>query len=87
MAADDCSTEYHLTPKGWVIGTSYFFSNVNGKEIAPPIDRVLTLVGRTFQRSAWSPDERSLSEQWRSPIASDIELAELQRKFPCPFRE
>jgi len=87
MAVDDCRTEYHLTPNGWVIGTSYFFSNVDGKEIAPPEDRVLTVVGRIYQRSGWSPEERSLREQWRSPNISASDLARLTEKFPCPFSE
>jgi hypothetical protein len=86
MAVDDCETEYHLTRNGWVIGTSYFFSEIDGKEIAPPEDRVLTVVGRIYQRSGWSPDERSLREEWRSPNMSDSELEELQIKYPCPFR-
>lgn len=87
MAVDDCETEYHLTPNGWVIGTSYFFSKVDGKEIEPPLDRVLTIAARIYQRSGWSPEERSTSEKWRSPNVSEDELAKLQSKFPKPFRE
>lgn len=85
MAVDDSKTEYHLTPNGWVIGTSYFLGKAQGPMVEPPQDRVLTVVGQIYQGSRWSPESRSLSEQWRSPNVSRDVLAELQRKFPCPF--
>ena len=85
MAVDNVETEYHLTPTGWVIGTDRFFGA--GKEVPPPADRVLTIVGKIYQSSGWSPEERWSREVWRSPNISEQELVELQKKFPCPFKE
>jgi hypothetical protein len=48
MAVDDLETEYHLTPTGWVTGTSYFFGKTK-EEIAPPSDRLVTMVERIYQ--------------------------------------
>jgi hypothetical protein len=81
MAEDDLETEYHLTPRGWVIGTSHFFGNTE-KEIVPPADRVLTMVRRIYQRSGYSPEEKSWREKWRSRKVSDVDLAKLKSKFP-----
>ncbi len=81
MAVDDMETEYHLTPSGWVQGTYYFFGKTQ-KEIAPPADRVLTIVERVYQRSQWSAEERSVTEKWRSPKVTDEEIKELRRRFP-----
>jgi hypothetical protein len=86
MAVDDLQTEYHLTPSGWKTGTERFFGDVQGQLVEPPADRVLTLVGRIYQASGWSPESRTIREEWRSPKICKEELAALQKKFPCPFR-
>jgi hypothetical protein len=85
MAVDNLETEYHLTPSGWVEGTERFFGDVT-KRVDPPASRVLTIVGKIYQSSGYSPEERSRREEWRLPSISDAELADLERKFPCPFK-
>jgi hypothetical protein len=85
MAIDDLETEYHLTPSGWVEGTERYFGDIQ-RNVDPPADRVLTMVGRIYQSSGWSPEDRSIREEWRSPTISDADLNALRQKFPCPFR-
>jgi hypothetical protein len=83
MAVDKFETEYHLTRSGWHKGTSYFFGKTQ-KEVAPPSDRLLTVVQLVEQSSRWAASETSLSEKWRSPDIGDSELQELRAKFPLP---
>lgn len=86
MAVDDLEHEYHLTPNGWVNGTTYFFGNTD-KELPPPPDRVLTMVEKTYQSSRWSKEEISSRETWRAADVSAEQIAELMKKFPAPFTE
>jgi len=83
MAVDDLKTEYHLTKRGWTPGTSYSFGKAK-EEIAPPPDRVLTMVEQIYQSSRFSREETSWAETWRSPEVSDEELETLRKKFPLP---
>jgi hypothetical protein len=84
VAEDDRKTEYHLTPRGWIRGTIRFFSHVQGAEVARPADAVATFQDRIYQRSGWSPEERSFEEIWRSDKTNDPELEALMRKFKRP---
>lgn len=86
MAVDNLETEYHLTPNGWVVGTSYLFGKTE-KHVNPPVDRALTLVEKIYQASRWTPEESSSWEQWRSPKASAEEIATLMKKFPSPIKD
>lgn len=84
MAVDDFKTEYHLTPNGWIEGTTRFFSHVQ-KHVDAPTDRLLTVEERVYQSSGYSPEEISSEEIWRRP-GSDKEIAELLARFPPPYR-
>jgi len=64
MAADDVSTEYHLTPEGWVKGTERYFGKSGGNEVERPENAVATWVHRIYQRSIWSQEERSCRMTW-----------------------
>ena len=86
MADDDLETEYHLTHSGWQQGTVFFFRHTK-QLISPPVDRVLTLVHRLYQRSGWSPEEISVREIWRSPEVTDDDLLNLRKRFPFPRGE
>jgi hypothetical protein len=83
MAYDDVETEWHLTPRGWIQGTRWFFGKTD-KEIPPPHDRVLTMVDRTYQRSGWSKEENTQRETWRSASLTPEELSDLRRKYTDP---
>lgn len=56
MSLDHLETEYHLTPNGWIQGTSLFYGK--GETVPPPPDRVLTLVELIEQASGWSREEK-----------------------------
>ena len=56
MAADDVSTEAHLTREGWVKGTERYFGESGGSEVERPKSAIETWVHRIYQRSIWSPE-------------------------------
>lgn len=78
MSVDDYEDEYHLTPHGWVEGDSYYYGKAQ-KNIAPPKDRVLTIVDRSVQSSRFAPSVSEWVEKWRSSDKSKVE--ELIAKF------
>jgi hypothetical protein len=80
MSYDRYEDDYHLTPTGWKLGTSYFYGNPQ-KEVEPPPDRVLTGVREVRQSSGWSPEDISWHEKWRSPAVTQQEINELIRRF------
>jgi len=86
MAVDDLKTEWHLAPAGWIAGTTTYFNTAQGEVVAPPEDRVLTIVHRIYQRSEWSREEQSVYEVWRSASATDSDIEALKKRFPAPFR-
>src|SRR5690606_10701920 len=86
MAADNLTTEWHLTPTGWVRGTTRFFSAVQGEEISAPTNRVLTVETLIYQRSGWSAEERSVSDIWKSKTVSAEQIEDLRQKYPLPFK-
>ncbi len=82
MAASNEWTEWHLTPKGWVSGSTRVDS-VGVTSAAPPDDRVLTVSYREHLSSSYSRLERLSTEKWR---ASDDALVQrlLARWGPPP---
>lgn len=85
MAYDRYEVEYHLTPAGWVAGTT---SDMGREEkVDPPSDRVETWLYRMKQSSGWSPEDRDWRLIWTHPtMSSDARIA-LRRSFPPPGRE
>jgi hypothetical protein len=83
MAVDREEQEYHLTPNGWVIGsTKSMFTGTTPRPI--PGDRVLTLIHKTLQSSRFEPETRTVVEIWRSP-ESDEKITQLRAQYPPPF--
>lgn len=78
MSVDNYEDEYHLTPRGWEEGDSYYYGKAQ-KNIAPPKDRVLTVVDHSEQSSRFAPSVSSWVEKWRSSDAAKV--AELISKF------
>jgi len=85
MAADDLKTERHLTPSGWVAGTSRFFGTVQGDEVERPSDAVATFIDQIYQRSEWSAEERRHWLEWKAPDVSAEVYEALLDKFPAPW--
>jgi hypothetical protein len=75
-------TEYHLTPRGWVEGSSRVdIGNVTTMPI--PADRVLTKTYHETQSSSFSKMHKRTEEDWRSD--NEMLIRELLQKFgPCP---
>ncbi len=85
MAADDLRTEWHLTPNGWVIGTSRFFGTVQGDSVERPHDAVVTFIDQTYQRSEWSGEERRSWVEWRNPDVAAHDFEALRAQYPAPW--
>ena len=84
MAVDRVEREFHLTLHGWIDGT--FDSMFTGRDVKPiPEDRILTLIHRTYQRSAYSPEERSVRQSWVMPGVTQSRIDELRLRYPPPF--
>ena len=60
MAYDRYSIQYYLTPRGWIEGTTTYFSAVD-HELVPPSDRVETWLKDVEQSSGWRPEDVSWS--------------------------
>ena len=85
MAADDISTEYHLTPAGWVTGTVRSFGSSGGKEEERPKNAVETWLHRIYQRSIWSQEEITSRIVWCDESTSETVREALHAKFNRPF--
>lgn len=78
MAETDDSTEWHLTPGGWVPGSSK--STFGGRnEVSAPPDRVMTCEATEYQSSMYAPEVRRWSVTWQSP--DSVRLIELQAMY------
>jgi hypothetical protein len=84
LTFDRQTTEYHLTPNGWVTGTYGTFGHVRGDERPRPIDALETWEFEVYQKSGWSREERNWDRTWKDPNVSDECIADLHVKFPFP---
>ncbi|MGH7514771.1 MAG: hypothetical protein ACREOQ_17840 [Gemmatimonadales bacterium] len=82
MAVDRWTLEYHLTPKGWVVGTSTFFDKVEDPAVPRPSDAVETWIEKHYQKSAFSKEEVSFNRTWVAPDASPETISKLHAHFP-----
>ncbi|MGO9325869.1 MAG: hypothetical protein ACLP07_15035 [Terracidiphilus sp.] len=80
MSVDKYERKYHLTAEGWHLGTFYFYGKPM-KKIPPPPNRVLTIVKEVVQSHAFSPEEISWREDWRSKEAGTKTINRLLKKF------
>jgi len=79
MAVDKYSTDWHLTPNGWIEGEYRYFNTVR-EVIPPPPDRVLTMREEVTESFALAGESKESYEVWRAKHITDAELAELQKK-------
>jgi hypothetical protein len=80
MSADRYEQEYHLTPGGWELGT-FFLYGVAKKKVAPPSNRVLTIVKEVEQSCGFSAEEISWREDWRSTKFDTKQINSLLKRF------
>jgi hypothetical protein len=62
----DWQQEYHLTPDGWLPGSSYVLGEI-AAEIEPPNDRVLTMVEENRPVSGPSGERSNWRYDWKAP--------------------
>lgn len=72
MAVDNEKTYWHLTPRGWLVGSYYEFRRCI-EDVPVPLDRVLTGSDHVYQQSTDAPQERTWAIEWRS---ADNELVD-----------
>jgi hypothetical protein len=80
MSVDKYERKYHLTSEGWQLGTFYFYGRPTRK-IPPPSGRVLTIIKEVVQSHAFSPEEISWREHWRSEEVDAKTINRLLKKF------
>jgi hypothetical protein len=84
MSASDEWTEYHLTPRGWEMGSD----RVDGQGTTlkdPPADRVVTVRWREYLGSVYGKMKKYHEDVWESDDKAAI--GELRRKFGDPPAE
>ena len=84
MASDDLKVHFHLTPRGWLAGTRWYFGKIQNKELPAPADALATFELHITQQSEWSKENRSWVESWRSESASPEQVEEAKKKFGQP---
>ena len=82
---DDYSTEYHLTPSGWVAGTRRYFGRVQGKEVKRPQNAVETWEHQITQASMYSKEVQHRRRLWYDESIPESERKALHAKFTRPF--
>jgi hypothetical protein len=81
MAVDRVETPYHLTPRGWINGSVDSMWKDLNRTADPPADRVETSKHKTYQSSAYSPEENSWCLVWEFPDASAEDRKALHEGF------
>lgn len=79
MSAENDWFEYHLTPKGWIVGSKKVGHFGEADEISPPKGRVLTLLFRTYQSCLADKTRHWYEEKWKSDDGDS--LSTLMKKF------
>lgn len=77
MSASNEWEEYHLTPIGWVHGSSKMDHAYLPHD--PPADRVLTIRAHDYVASTFSGRKQWIEEVWRSDDATSVAL--LRERF------
>jgi hypothetical protein len=78
MSVDRYEEEYHLTPRGWEKGDSFYYGRPT-KNLVPPQDRVRTMANTNEQSSRFSPPTEGWVEKWRS--SDEAEVDRLLKQF------
>ena len=85
MAVDNVSTEYHLTPEGWVTGTHRNFGKIDGNDIERPRSAVETWEFHIYQRSMYSEERHTWRMRWHDASVPEAEREALHASFKRPL--
>ena len=83
MSADDWLQEYHLTPHGWIEGTSTSFGH-RGKNVERPNEAVETWTEHLTQSSIYSATYSSKKLIWTSPDHTQQQRDAIRAQFKEP---
>ena len=80
----DYTALYHLTPSGWVAGSTWFYDKLQSDAPAPP-DRIETWKIHEAQASESSRSRDEWWRVWESPDHTREDRERLRGRFPSPL--
>jgi hypothetical protein len=84
MSFDRFKVAFHLTPRGWVEGSHWFYDQKQ-RYVKPPKDRVETWVQESVRYSEWQHEDTVTWKRiWVSKSVTRSKLLALYAKFPRP---
>lgn len=81
------SQELHLTPRGWVSGTSKDQGEVRGKVVDRPADAIETWMEEMVIAYPQCADVYAWTLIWFDPSVSVAERREVRQRFPKPSED
>jgi hypothetical protein len=81
MSLDGIRTQFHITPRGWMIGAQAIFGPMKDVEVRRPVDAVATFEETIHQDSETVPEYTSWTEVWRKTDVSDSTLEKLLDQY------
>lgn len=82
MSASNEYAYWHLTPRGWRLGTSRLDFHLRETERPVPADRVKTVRYAEYMSSDFSPIDRTQEVEW---VRDEAAAMALEAQFgPCP---
>jgi hypothetical protein len=84
VAEDDLRCQFHLTPRGWIAGTRWFFGKVEGAPVKRPTDAAATYDLHITQASPYSKEKRTWKCVWVDAKIDTASRDALYERFPQP---
>jgi len=84
VVSDKPSQEFHLTPMGWVSGTSREFGTVRGDPVERPPDTIETWLEELVIPYLYCADVYSWTMIWQDASLSEPERKKVRNQFPKP---
>jgi hypothetical protein len=81
MSLDGIKTQFHITPRGWIIGAQAIFGPLKDAEARRPEDAVATFEETIHQESETVRESTSWTQVWRREGASDATVDNLLDHF------